>query len=137
MMRRVEMVVCILMVAAVFLVSGCAGFSHYTTPGGASLGGIVGDVTYPNYVGHQVKFELTGNDFTFLKTIEAEAMSHSILGLVSFGDSGYGQLWKQAAAAGADDIINIKVDTRLFQILGVYASSTTKVTGAAIKYKNR
>ena len=132
----------LLLVALMFAMTGCAGFQTLdpggvgnTAPMGVKLGTLVGDVTFPNYVGSEVRFNIDSDDFTILKTVTAEASSHNILGLVSSGDTGYGALWREALAIGADDVINIKVDTRCQRYVGfLYTATTVKLTGLAIKY---
>lgn len=132
----------LLFTGTIFL-TGCAGFAithpggaGHTTPAGVGLGFISGDVTYPNLInGHtQVRFDT--DDFEILKTVTAEATSTNILGFFSSGDNGYGNLHRQAIAIGADDVINVKVDTRARRILGpLYTQSTVILTGTAIRWK--
>lgn len=125
----------LLLVVVMFAASGCAGFKSRTAPAGVTLGTLVGDVTFPNYVGSEVRFNMDRDDFTILKTVTAEASSHNVLGLISSGDNGYGKLWEEALAVGADDVINIKVDTRCQRyVVALYTSTTVKLTGLAIKY---
>lgn len=129
--------------AGTSLLTGCAGWSithpggeGNTTPCGVSPGTLIGDVTYPNYVQSITRFELNSGDFSIIGPVSAEATSASVLGLISTGDNGYHKLFAAAQRIGADDVINIKVDTNLKRFLtGVYASSTVKMSGIAIKYK--
>lgn len=82
------------------------------------------------------QFRIDTDDFSILKTVTAEASSTNVLGLFGAGDSGYGKLFEQARAAGADDVINIKCDTRQQSFLGgFWTRATTKLTGTAIKWK--
>lgn len=144
-MLRKKSFVFVLLLTAMLMLSGCAGFAithpggaGNTTPAGVNLGTLVGDVTFPNYVGSEVRFNLTSDDFTIMRTVTAEASSSSVLGLFSFGDNGYGKLWEEAFKIGADDVINIKVDNRLRRyVIALYAESTVKLTGLAIKYNNK
>jgi len=140
--QKIRYSLMLLLVALMFAMTGCAGFAithpggaGNTAPAGVSLGQLVGDVTYPNYVGSEVRFNIDTDDFTILKTVTAEASSHNVLGLISSGDNGYGSLWEEALAVGADDVINIKVDTRCQRyIIALYSATTVKLTGLAIKY---
>ena len=131
---------CLVFISALF--TGCAAFG-ITKPGGAGKavpvgvgqGSLVADVTYPCFLNSNTEFRINSSDFKILKTITAEATSYSILGLFSSGDSGYGELFKKAYSIGADDVINIKVDSRLKSFIGVfYKEATTKISGVAIKY---
>jgi len=130
---------------ACLLSSGCASFAithpggeGKTTPCGVSPGTLVGDVTYPNFTSVNTQIQLTSNDFTILRTVTTEARSSSVLGLFSSGDNGYAKLFEEARNAGADDVINIKVDTRIYRVMiGLYAEATTKMTGTAIKWNKK
>ena len=80
--------------------------------------------------------ELDTDDFEILKTVTAETSSTNFLGIVGSGDSGYLKLFEKARDAGADDVVNIKVDTRRQSILaGFYTKSTTTLMGTAIRWK--
>ncbi len=122
-------------VAGLLLLSGCAGFSS-PGPGGVSAGTLVGDVTYPGYVGGHTQVQLTTADFEIVKTVSAKASSSNVLGLFGMGGNGYGQLFEEARRAGADDVINIKVDIQHKRFLvGFYTGATMHLTGTAIKWK--
>ena len=115
--------------------TGCARFSSSDVDG-VSLGTLHGDVTYAALLGGHTQVQLTSKDFEIVKTISSEAQSRNILGLFSTGDSGYAKLFEQARAAGADDVINIKVDVRKKAILMVFwTESTVTMTGTAIKWR--
>jgi hypothetical protein len=123
--------------ACLALLTGCANFQGPQL-GGVSLGVLAGDTTYPGALLASTKVNLDSGDFEIMQTITAETYSESILGMVSTGDSGYGKLFQQAQAVGADDVINIKVDTHQVRyVLGLYTKSTTKLTGTAIKWKKK
>jgi len=127
------------------LLSGCAGFAithpggeGKTTPGGVGLGLLSGDVTYPNFNSVDTQVQLTSADFTIIRTVSTEAFSSSVLGLFSSGDNGYAKLFEEARKAGADDVINVKMDTRLRSfVAGFYAEAITKMTGTAIKWNKK
>lgn len=134
MKRRMWMVFLLLGLTA-FCLTGCASFQATPHPQGVNLGMLVGDVTYPNYVGLDTRFEFTSNDINILKVITSEGKSTNILGLFSSGDNGYGELWEKAQKLGADDVIGIKVDTRLQKYIGGFVTiATVRLTGIAIKY---
>lgn len=124
----------LLIVALMF--AGCAGVGSMP-PSGAMPGTIVGDVTYPgtNFSGTQYQF--TKGDFEIIGPVTAEAESTSILGILASGDSGYAKLYEKAKAAGADDVICVKVDTHYYNILAFYTRVNTKLHGVAIKWTKK
>jgi uncharacterized protein YbjQ (UPF0145 family) len=127
------------------LLSGCASFAithpggeGKTTPAAVGLGVLAGDVTYPNFNSVETQVQLTSADFTIIRTVTTEAMSTSVLGLFSEGDNGYAKLFEEARKAGADDVINIKMDTRMRRFVGgLYAEVITKMTGTAVKWNKK
>lgn len=148
-MRRVmgalKCVGLILCLVSVVLLSGCAGFaiSHpggegKAVPAGVSQGILFGDVTYPCFINSRTEVQLDTDDFDILQTVTAESSSTNVLGLFSEGDSGYGALFAKAKAAGGDDVINVKADTRLQSyVIGFYTKATTMITGTAIRWKKK
>ena len=123
------------------LLTGCAGFHSATHPYGVSHGAIFGDVTYPCSLSEirtstQVNFD--SDDFEIIKTVVAETTSTNILGMFGTGDNGYAALFEEARAAGADDVVNIKMDTRTVSFLArFYTQATTKLTGTAIRWNKK
>lgn len=131
-----SLMVAVVVLSGVLVLTGCARFSHVSHPEGVSAGNLVGDVTYPVFSSERTEFKFDTDDFVIVRTVTAEASSSNVLGLFGSGDNGYGKLFEEARAAGADDVINIKVDTREQKILiGFYTKATTKLTGTAIKWK--
>jgi|LGVC01.1.fsa_nt_gb hypothetical protein len=137
---------CVLVcVSALMLLAGCASFRSApgggdgkAIPGGVGHGVIVGDVTYPCFINSITHITLDTDDFEILETVTATTSSTSILGLFGVGDNGYGKLFEKARAAGADDVINVKADTREQSILmGFWKRATTKLTGTAIRWKKK
>ena len=110
--------------------SGCAGVISLG-PGGASPGFIYNEVTYPNALnpGMRYQIDFDRSDIRLGKMVEAEAKSYNLLGIVGWGDSGYGDLMDAARREGADGVMNVTIDTRYNNVLGVYACVTTKLTG--------
>ena len=108
-------------------------------PGGAAPGVLGGSVTYPNKMNdsmrHRVDFQK--KDIDILGSVSAEGTSYGVLGMVSWGDSGYGELLKKAKTLGGEGVMNVTVDTNFTEILyGVlYYSLTNKLNGVAYKYK--
>ena len=141
-MKTLKIAILIASAASMSMLTGCAGWAithpggaGKTTPAGVAPGTLVGNVTYPNFVQSITRFELTSDDFTIIGPVSAEATSSSVLGMFSSGDNGYQKLFTEAQKIGAHDVINIKVDTNLKRFMsGIYASSTVKMSGIAIKY---
>ncbi|MBN1515856.1 hypothetical protein JXA32_04760 [Candidatus Sumerlaeota bacterium] len=127
-----------LLVLAAFIVNicGCANVMRIG-PGGASPGLIFTETTYPNYLNPNMEYRINfdADDIELIGSVRSEAMSKNFLGLVSVGDSGYGELLQQARAMGADGVMNITVDTTFKNILFVYFQATTELTGQAYRYK--
>lgn len=124
-------------VVALFMVTGCTGSGKRVGLSGVRQGSIVHNVTYPSANFSNTEFKITSDDFTILQTITAESTSFNVLGIFSSGDSGYSKLYSEAQAVGADDTINIKADTHQFRFLMFFSKSTTKLTGTAIKWKQK
>jgi hypothetical protein len=122
---------CIL-VCAIALV-GCAGFGGPSGVTGAFPGTIYTQAIYPAYASWgQVEYK---RDFDIVGEVNGDAESSSILGIICTGNSGYAKLYEAAKAKGADDVINVKIDTHYSNILGVYSKVITKLSGVAIKWK--
>lgn len=144
-MKIVKCIGVVACVSALMLVAGCAGWSNARSggpgkgiPGGVSHGTILGDVTYPCFINSHTEIQLDTDDFDIIQTVTAEGSSMSILGIVASGDNGYGKLFEKARAAGADDVINVKADTRTESVLTIFwKKATTKLTGTAIRWKKR
>lgn len=63
-----------------------------------------------------------------------ESCSMSILGLVALGDAGYDGAYKNALNnSGATSLYDIRVDTKVFSILGLYTTFCTELTGRVVK----
>lgn len=134
-MNKVRFAMLIVCASMLFTFTGCAGFTGMG-PGGVSRGTITADNTYPGVVYQHTQVQLTSKDFEILQTVTAEVSSSNMLGLFSTGDNGYAELYKKACKIGADDVINVKVDTRTVSFLsGFYTSADTKLMGTAIRWK--
>ena len=85
-------------------------------PGGTCPGAIFGNVTYPNILNPNMdyRFNLTGEDVDFLGPVCAEGNSNNVLGIASWGDSGFGVLIEKAKEIGAADYIEKPLDKRNF-----------------------
>lgn len=142
-MQKIKYIYVLLIIISLFVLSGCAGFSSApgggngkALPIGVSHGVLMGDVTYPCFVNSHTEIKLDSDDFEILQTVTAETSSVSVLGIFGSGDNGYGTLFEKAQAIGADDVINIKADTRTQSFLMCFwKKATTKLTGTAIRWK--
>lgn len=123
---------CVMVMGVAMLLSGCAGMVTYNGMPSPFPGSIysrmqVGAMIQPK----QVK------DYEVIKyNATAEGQAVSIWMVVSTGDISYETLKKRALATapGADDLINVEVDSRQHNIVGVNEVTVT-LTGTAIKYK--
>lgn len=112
-------------------------------PGGVPPGSFFGNVTYPNELNPRMEHELrlTGEDINVIGPVDAEGTSHNVLGLASWGDSGFGVLLEEARERGGDGVMNVSVDTRFTRVgilfIDFYTGVTTKLCGVAYKYKRR
>jgi len=63
-----------------------------------------------------------------------EACNHVVLWLVAWGDGGYAAAVDNAKrSSGARMLVDVEADTRLFNILGLYQESCTRVRGKTSK----
>jgi len=115
---------------------GCVSGPVGMGPSGIGPGMLLTNVTYPSDNSSTTQYQLRGDDFEILGPVRGEGASHSILGLVSVGDSGYGKALQDAQRQGADDIANMRHDTRFFNFLYLYTRVDTIVTGTGVKWKN-
>jgi flagellar basal body L-ring protein FlgH len=126
----------LMLLAVALMFAGCA-MSGAMPPSGATPGSIVGDVTYPGVNFNSTQYQFTRADFEIICPVTAEAESSSILGIIASGDSGYARLYEKAKAAGADDVICVKVDTHYYNIFAFYSRVSTKLHGIAIKWTKK
>lgn len=116
----------LLLVAVVACLSqGCAAIGP--------IGTIFTSVTLP-----QSWRSATGQDIgnaTVMGEADGEACASSILGLVALGEAGYDAALKQALKqkSGATTMYDVRADSRLFSILGIYSQYCTVVHGTAIQ----
>ncbi|MBU0755497.1 MAG: hypothetical protein KJ645_10195 [Planctomycetes bacterium] len=125
--------------------SGLGGGVVAYGPGGAPEGELFGDVTYPNILNpstnHEIRF--TNEDVEVIGAVDTEASSFSVLlGLISWGDSGYGSLVEQAKEMGGDGVMNLSVDTRysrfgITRFLTLFGRVQSELQGVVYRYKNK
>jgi hypothetical protein len=68
-----------------------------------------------------------------------EACSHNILGVYAWGDAGIASATRNAIASASSKegnatmLADVKIDHRIFSILGIYSDFCTQVAGVAFK----
>ncbi|MFP4058535.1 MAG: TRL domain-containing protein [Candidatus Brocadiia bacterium] len=134
-MRRIGAIV---LAVVPLLAGGCAQVVSLG-PGGASPGLVITDTTYPNAVNPSMRYEIgfRPDDIELRGPVQATARSMNVLGIASWGDSGFGKLMDAARAQGADGVMNVTVDTQFKTVLFLYSEVVTKLTGQAYAYKKQ
>lgn len=119
----------------VLSLSGCLGIKmdnsgFATVPGGF----LVSDMKGGQFVQPR---ELSQREYEVIGVVRAEAMTVSYFGLVSQGDASYQTLKRLALEEhrDADDLINIELDFRHDNLLGIVNKVFVNMTATAIKYK--
>ena len=98
-----------------FLVSGCL-YANVNTP-----------LSYRAATPNEVQGPLN-------EVAHGEACNQAILGLVAWGDGGYAAAVEDAKQhSGARMLADVRADTRLFNVLFIYAKACTRVTGYAVR----
>lgn len=117
----------------VVLLSGCQGMlathcGFASAPGGFLVSDMKGATL--------VQSRHPARQFKVLGKVKAEAQTTSYLALVSIGDASYQTLKKAALEKyrDADDIIDIEMDFRHDNLLGLVNKVFTVLNGTAIKY---
>lgn len=133
MLRRLLSTV-VVAVAALTL-SGCAfGVASYG-PGGALPGAYADQMVFPASNTASTVYQLTTDDFEIRGTVEAEGESTTLFGFFSKGDNGYRSLVREAQEQGCDEVINVRTDVEVTNILFLYIKVRTHMTATAIKWK--
>ncbi len=66
--------------------------------------------------------------------VEGTACNQVILGIVAWGDGGYAAAVADAKArSGAIQLAEVRADTTLFNVVGVYIKQCTRVTAKALR----
>lgn len=122
------------MCAVVLVLSGCAGavVAHHDGFATVNPGPIVSDMKG----GLFVQPRNPARKFQILGKVKSEAMTTGYLMLVSIGDASYQTLKKAALEKyrDADDIIDIELDFRNDNLLGLINKVYVTLNGTAIKY---
>lgn len=116
------------------LMAGCAGAFKMDNNGFPSVapGGLITDMR----VASMVKDPMFQRGFTVVKSnVEVEATTVSYLAIVSLGDASFQTLKSKALAQapGADTLINLEVDFRQKNVLGLINEVTTVLRATAVK----
>jgi hypothetical protein len=122
-------------VAIAIAMGGCTGIQTPVGYGMASPAGIYTNMIFPSALQEN---SLESKDIEILRPANGESQTVNVLGIAATGDGGLNKAVEDALhnVKDADDLINMKVDTRVFSILGLFTTSTTKVKGLAVKYKS-
>ena len=115
------------------LMSGCQGMiaghnGFATAPGGFIVSDMKG--------GTLIQDRHPARKFKVLGKVKAEAVTTSYLNLVSIGDASYQSMKKAALEKyrDADDIIDVELDFRHDNILGIINKVFVNLNGTAVKY---
>jgi hypothetical protein len=66
--------------------------------------------------------------------VQAEVCNQMVLWVVAWGDAGYSAAVEKAkAASGASTLVDIQADTRVFNVLGVYQKSCTRIHARTVR----
>lgn len=131
-----QALLCVVVAGVALGAGGCGVVSM--GPGGVMPSLIYTGVTYPNALNPNMEYQIafTRADIELKGPVEATSESAAVLGVVSWGDSGYGKLMEAARSKGADGVMNVTVDTEYKSVLGfVYSHAVTKLAGQAYSYK--
>lgn len=123
-------------IGLVMVMCGCRVPSYVANNsfGAPYPGAIYSHVTAASFIGN--KLENT-NGVEILGDAYGTASASDYLTIVSAGNCGIAAAKEDALKRfpGADDIVNIEVETRHISVLSVFTTITTIVRGKAIKYK--
>lgn len=90
--------------------------------------------THASYIAPKVE---NFDNMEVLGHVTGTATAVNTLFIVTAGDTGIAKAKANALKhhPGAEDIVNLEVDTDVHSILGLFTSVTTTISGKAIKYK--
>lgn len=114
---------------------GCAGIGGVGGPGHAMPGSIFTNSTYASADTTSTVYKLERKDFDVVGPVSVWAESTSILGWIESGNAGYGALLGKAKERGADDVMDVRIDNEVFNVLGLFAKVKTHMHGVAVKWK--
>lgn len=115
MLRNSSMLCAVAAVSGLLLSSGCV-YTNVTTP-----------LAYRAATLQEAKAQGAAE-------AEGLACDQVVLCLVAWGDAGYAAAIADAKAkSGATQLADVRADTTLFNVLGVYQKACTRVTGRVVK----
>lgn len=120
-------------VAAALVMTGCAGLP---THNGAPAAFVGAPSFYAQVSGNAMMQPNADAKYTVVKrNVTAKAVVKSYFGCVSMGDSSFATLKAEALkqAPGANDIIDVKMDYSMTNVIGI-CETTITMTGTAVKY---
>lgn len=120
-------------VAAAFVITGCAGV---TTNSGGVAPISAGPNFYTEVSANAMIQPTTNTKYTVVKRdVKASAVLKSFFTCVNIGDVSYETLKAEALkqAPGANDIIDVKMDYKMKNVLGINEVTVTLI-GTAVKY---
>ncbi len=119
----------------VLCLSGCISGMKTDSSGFATApaGALISDMKGGQFIQPR---ELNNRKYEIIGIVRAEAMTVNYLGLVSQGDASYQTLKRQALEEHreADDLINVELDFRHDNLLGLVNKVFVNMTATAIKY---
>ena len=121
--------ICALAISA--FMTGCAGIAAQNGYANVPYAGLFSDLS-----GNTMIQATNSTDYKVIKrNVTATAQVQSFFGIISLGDASFATMKAAALAAapGADDIIDVKVDYSGKCIIGIN-TVTVKMTGTAIKW---
>lgn len=125
------------------------GVASVSTPGGVEPGNYCSMATYPAKLNPNMEYQIQidYDEIEILGPVKAEADTHNVLGIASWGDSGSAELLEKARAMGADGVMNMSIDMdfKYFGIpiipslieLHLYSNVENIYSGIAYKYNNK
>ncbi|MBE6381302.1 MAG: hypothetical protein E7047_10285 [Lentisphaerae bacterium] len=119
--------------AAALALTGCVGVP---THNGAPAAFVGAPSFYAQVSGNAMMQPNAPAKYTVVKrNVQAKTVVKSYFGCVSMGDSSFATLKAEAlkSAPGANDIIDVKMDYSMTNVIGI-CETTITMTGTAVKY---
>ena len=123
--------------SSLIIFAGCFPLVMHMPSGGVVPSYLITDVSYPSkWDSEGVKHTIRGNyKYKIISPVKVTTESKNVLGIIAQGDSGYKKLLEKAKNMGADNVINVVIDTKYSYYLGgLFQRVRTELYGLAIKY---
>ncbi len=114
--------------------AGCASYGDYFGVSSTSPAFYTA-VNAPAGLTSFTQFHSEGPGYTTMGIVEAEGSAANILGLVSTGDTAFKTLLDKAKAGGAESIVDVYYDAKIFKIGGFYCKVDLHLYGTGVKWK--